>query len=461
MGLKIALFVPPSTYADWYKFPVLGLSYLKAVIKSNGHDTKIFDARFHGFNKKQLVDKIVEYGPNVIGLSAMTHDIVPGVDIIKKLKMELDDATIVVGGCHVTALPKRTLKEFPLFDYGICGEAEETFVELLDCLNNSNRESLKEIAGLVHQINGRIFVNSARETLSINKMNSLPYPDFDDYFVKGTNALGGRGDQYPMITSRGCPFKCIFCMRVLGGKIRRRSPESICDEIQFAIDNYSAHTIRIRDEIFLTNSSVSIKTLEMMISRGISEKIKWSAQTRVNFVSEKLMTLAKKAGCFKLALGVESGDDSILKQSNRGYTVDDVRRAVNIIKAANIRLDTTYIIGHPNETFETAKRTTNLAVELNTDTVAIGLMVPYPGTGVYAMAKNRDCGYRLLSENWEDYDKYGSRCLELEGLSHVQMQKLQKLAMIRFYLYNMRIKDMMSFAWKKKRGIVLLLKHNS
>jgi len=455
--MKIALFTPPATYADWYHFPVIGLGYLKAVLKKHGFDAKVFDARYHGLNENQLIREITNFQPDVIGVSTMTHDITRGAKIVSEIKKKCPNSIGIVGGCHITALPEKTLQEFPGFDYGIYGEGEKTIVELLTAVNNNPQSKLDSVEGIVCRKEQSIVVTKPRMTMSGDELDGLPYPDFDDYFPKHRKSLSGKNAQYVMFTSRGCPFNCVFCMRVLGKKLRRRSPESVCNEMEYAIKEYGAHNFRIRDELFLIKSKSSIATLELIIKKGISKKAVWSGQTRIDFITPELIDLAKHSGCYMLGIGVESGDDEILKYSMRGYTVDDVRKAVRIIKNANITLGTYYILGHPNETRESVKKTVDLAVELNTDSIAVGIMVPYPGTQVYELAKRGEAGYRLLSSNWEDFDKYGSRCMELEGISHDELIRWQKKAMINFYIKNFKIKEILSFLWTKRRGIIRLL----
>ncbi len=454
--MKVALIKPPATYADWYKWPVFGIGYISAYLKLSGIDCRIFDAYFNSWSEKETIEKVVEYSPDIIGLTAMTHEIFQASQIASQLKERLNTPT-VVGGCHVTALPERTLREFPAFDYAVYGEGEKTAIELVKFLQQSDISELSNVAGLAwRDIKGNIRVNEPREPLTSLELDMLPYPDVKDYY-NGPQALADKSSCYTMFTSRGCPYNCVFCMQVLGRKVRWRSAENIVQEMEYAISHYGAHTFNFTDEIFLFDNRQTRELLQLMIDRSLPERICWSGLTRANFVNPELVNLVKKAGCFRLELGVESGDNEILKAIKKGITVEQVRNAVRIIKDSGILVSAYYILGHPNETKETIKRTINLATELNTHTIAIGLMVPYPGTMVYEMAHREEGGYRLLSEDWSQYDKYGGRVLEVGKLTFKQLSYWQAWAMVYFYLKNFRFLDLMKFFFQYRRGIIFLL----
>jgi len=385
----------------------------------------------------------------------MTHEIIQASQMASQLKERLDAHTIV-GGCHVTALPERTMREFPAFDYAVYGEGEKTVVELMKFLQQSGISEPSNVAGLVwRDTDGNIRVNEPPEPLTSSELDMLPYPDVTDYY-DGPQSLVGKDSCYTMFTSRGCPYNCAFCMRMLGRKVRQRSAENVIQEVEYAISHYGAHTFSFDDEIFLFDNRDTRELLQLMIDQSLPKRIRWSGLTRANFVNPELVNLVKKAGCFRLEMGVESGDNEILKAINKGITVEQVRNAVKTIKDSGILVSTYFILGHPNETLETIKKTINLAAELNTNTIAIGLMVPYPGTRIYEMACRGEGGYRLLTEDWSQYDKYGGRVLEVGELTFKQLSYWQARAMIYFYLKNFRFLDLAKFFIKYRRGIVFM-----
>lgn len=454
--MKLALIKLPSTYADWYKRPVLGLAYVAAYARSNAFDSRVFDASFHSWSRQDLLNRVKAYGPDVIGLTAMTNEVNVAGESASWLKKELN-IPVIIGGCHVTALPERTLKEFPAFDYGVFGEGEKTTVELLKCLQDKTPD-LHSIKGLAFRDGDSIVVNEPRPFLSSEELDALPYPAFDDYYADDPKALAARNAYYVMFSSRGCPYNCAFCMQVLGRKVRRRSPESILGEMECVIERWGVHSFDFADEIFLFDRPETRTLLQMFIDTGLSDRMKWSGLTRANLVNPDIIALAKKAGCCRLEMGVESGDDEILKAINKKITVKQIREAVRIIKDAGIPLGTYYILGHPNETRETALKTVNLAAELNTDLIAVGIMVPYPGTKIFDMAVRGEAGYRLLTEDWSNYDKYGAQAMEIAGIPYKELAKLQEQAVIKLYMRNFRLLDGLKYFWKRRKAICFLIK---
>ena len=458
--MKIALIRLPSTYANWYRVPVVGLSYVCSFLKANGFDCKIFDAYLCSWTEKKLIEYVIQYNPDVIGISSMTHEIIRAAQCANQLKKQLKTAAVVVGGCHVTALPKRTLEEFSIFDYGVYGEGEKTSLELLKCLQYQEPIlKLETIKGLVFREGKQVFVNEPRPPSTSAELDELPSPSFEHYYGNNPRALAGENSVYGMTTSRGCPCNCAFCMRVLGKTRRQRSAQNICKEIEHAVSTYGAHTVKFDDENFLLNNKKTREILQFMIDRGVHEKIRWDCEIRPDVVTPELIALAKKAGCYRLGMGVESGNNKILEAINKGTTVEQIKIAAKIIKDAGICLYTFFILGHPYETKETIRDTVDLAARLNSETIAVGIMVPYPGTKVFDMALRGEGGYSLVTQDWSKYDKYFSdEVLKIKGLSHKDLEYWQKRAYITFYLRNFKILGLVKYLWERRSAIVFIFK---
>lgn len=414
---------------DALNHPHLGLAYLAAYLRQNDFSCKPIDAKFERIDAEKLIQVIKEYKPILVGITAMTHEIGQAAKVAKMAKEVLPAAKIVLGGAHATALPKETLQQFPAFDMIVVGEGEITLLELIKTLTQGG--DLSNVAGLAFcSSSGEIILNGPRQF--IENLDSIPFPAWDLFPPSKTHTL---------ITSRGCFGRCKFCMRVSGNKIRKRNTEKILEEFNMDIEKYGADQILVEDESFGADKNQAYPFLDALAKSGVSKKVKWVTQTRVDLVDEEFFKKLKAAGCVMVSFGVESGNEKILKEIGKGITLERARQSIALAKKVGLKTGSYFIIGHPGETKETAWDTIKFAAKINTHFVAFGIMVPYPGTEIYEMAKRGEGGYRIISSDWADFNKTIGSSLELETLSRKDLEKLQLMAYFIFYLKNLRFFD--------------------
>ena len=190
-----------------------------------------------------------------------------------------------------------------------------------------------------------------------------------------------------------------------------------------------------------------------LIRRGLHKRVRWFANGRVNTVTEDMLRHMRRAGCFRVGYGIESGNQEILKRAQKGTTLQQISEAIATTRRVGLECEAFYILGFPGETRETAMDTIRMAAALNTTTAAFGIMVPYPGTEVAEMARLGQGGYRLLSDNWADFDKHLGNAMELDTLSRSELERLQARAYLWFYLRNRRLGDLWRFVWQKRRAV--------
>ncbi|MBU1878738.1 MAG: B12-binding domain-containing radical SAM protein, partial [Chloroflexi bacterium] len=368
--------------------------------------------------------------------TAMTHEIGIVADLAGAIKAALPQATIVVGGVHPTALPLETLRDFPTFDLAVFGEGEATLVEL------AQGAEWAHIAGLAWRRDNEVVVNEPRPWLTADELNALPYPAWD---------LFPPAHTYPMLTTRGCPFTCIFCARPYGNRVRGRTVDNILGEFRWLLDDFKPGYIKVYDETFGVNQRHTAQVLDGLIDMGLPGRVRWWAQTRISVADEALLEHMARAGCDYVGLGIESGNAQILSTIAKDIDLDKARRLVRAAQRAGITTEGFYIIGLPHETRETAWDTIRFAADLNTEFVSIGLMVPYPHTEVYEMARRGEGGYRLISTDWRDFNKQLGNALELNTLSRAEMERLQLVGYSYFFLRNLRIPDFVRFCWTNRR----------
>jgi anaerobic magnesium-protoporphyrin IX monomethyl ester cyclase len=403
------------------KEPRLGLACLAAYLEMRGLQPKVIDSKLEGLDFAAALSRVKDENPDIVGLTALTPEILDAAKLAAQIKSELPQCLIVIGGPHATCTPVQTLEEFPCFDFVVRGEGEITLYELILALRG--KKELKEVEGLVFRDHETIQQNEIRPF--IQNLDELPPPAWH-LFPKATI--------YPVMPSRGCRFHCNFCARVMGNSLRVKSPQNMVREMETVYNLYHPEEFHFHDEAFTGNMEATHQFLDLLIASGLSKKIRWRAETRVDLVDYELLKKMKQAGCCWVGFGVESGNQAILKATKKGITLDQAEKAVAWAKKAGLMTGSYFILGHPYETKETIKETLDFAAKLNTSTVAFGIMVPYPGTEIASMVEGHEGNYRLLSSRWSDYGKQVGDALELTNISRRTLERLQLLGYIKFYL---------------------------
>jgi radical SAM superfamily enzyme YgiQ (UPF0313 family) len=408
------------------------LAYIAAVLESENHKVDIIDAKASNYSLKDITARYAETGSAVVGITAMTHEIHLAGEIAGRIKAQNPETTVVIGGPHSTALPERTLREFPSFDIAVIGEGEKSMLEVVRGIESGDLNGdFDKIKGISYRTNGAIVTNESRPFMSPDELNDLPFPA---WHLFPEQAL-------PMLAGRGCPFRCKFCMRVLGNKVRMRSPENVLSEIEYLYARFGKTGSWFRDETFGLSRKWTGEYLDLLEGFNRNHGIKWSwkANSRVNIADPDIYGRMRAAGCSGLDFGIESGNPDVLNEIRKDITKENAENAIRTAKKAGLKTNAFFIIGHPDETFSTAMDTIRFAAKLNTDAIAVGIMVPYPGTDIWLMAKEGKGGYKLLTEDWRFYDKYFGNTIRLERLSEKQLKMLQSLCYIWFYSRNLKI----------------------
>jgi anaerobic magnesium-protoporphyrin IX monomethyl ester cyclase len=277
---------------------------------------------------------------------------------------------------------------------GVIGEGEITFLELVrqyekNCLNN-----LDVVDGIVYRKNGQILKTRQREF--IEDLDCLPFPARHLYpplsAYRPTPASYRKLPQGILMTTRGCPSKCTFCDRaVFGSSYRERSADKVVEEIEELIYKFGAREIRFFDDTFTLNEKRVFAICNKLKERKI--KIPWTCLTKVANVSKEMLKEMKKAGCWQVLFGLESGDERILKLLKKGNTIEQNKIAVRLAKEAGLSVRADFIVGTPGETLGSLKRTLDFAIKVKVDYAHFNKFVPYPGTELYEILKQQ--GYRF------------------------------------------------------------------
>ena len=430
--MKIALVQPPPRSEfdkHWARFPGLGIAYIASSLRAAGHEIDLLDGKLAHLTVDEIVRRVVEGRPDLVGITCMTVEYPRAVQIATRIKRDRAGVPIIVGGAHVNAVGRQALEEGAAFDYACVGEGEYLVRELADALERSVEASA--IPGIVSRKGGEIAVAPPRSPPE--DYDALPFPAWDLFRPVST---------IPLITHRGCPFRCVFCSHNSGFKPRYRTPANVLDEVEEILDRYRPNRIRIEDETFGLHMGRTKAILEEIIARGFHRSISFSAQTRVDRIDEEFVRLLKTANFETLELGVESGNPDVLRETQKGITLEQVERAVGLAKANDLRVWCKFILGHPNETRETIRDTIDFIAKINPHKLSVSIMTPFPGTPIHEMARRGQGGYRLLSGGWEDFDKYSSGVLELETVSLARLKRYQIECYLNMYLRNGRFGEL-------------------
>jgi len=449
--MKIALVNPPPLRRierdDLPFYPHLGLGYLAANLEKNGFDEiLIIDAKLERKNINDVLCDLQLFHPEVLGITAMTHEIVQASKLGEQAKKLLPHCKTIIGGVHTSILPQQTLEEFPAFDYGISNEGEITLPLLIGALTQKN--DLDKIPSLSYRSDG--FVKTTPSSDWMHDLDSIPFPAWNRF---------PKAREYPILTSRGCPFQCNFC-HPYGQKVRYRSPENVIEELDWVVSEFKPDIINVYDETFGIDQERTFKLLDLMIKHAIPQRTRWWAYTRVNVATDDLLRKMKDAGAFMIGFGIETGNEEILKKSKKNIKLKRAEELVSIAKKIGLKTQTYFILGHPYETLETINDTIDFAIKLNGDLTCFGIMVPYPGTKIYEMAKNGEGGYRLIAKTWNDYNKQIGNALELVSIPRKKIERLQMFAYLKVFLKNHRYWDLVKFCWGYRRQAMgFILKH--
>ena len=451
--LSICLVNAPvlSVVEPWYDEPDFGrtgLACLAAYLREHGFDrVTIIDAKFERLGFSECVDRILSEKPSIVGYTAFTNEIKPAAYVAQKVKEELPKTCNIIGGVHVTAIPERTMEEFPMFDIGVIGEGEETLLEIVQ--NTIEGSALNGIPGTITRSgSGRLERGAVRQR--ILDQDTLPMPAWD---------LLPAAKTYFVQTMRGCPLNCVFCMNPNGRVARNRSVDFVMDELEYIINQFKPETISFGDELFSVDMDRTKSLLDAMAKKRLGDHVNWDVQTHVRFVDDEMFEKFKKAKVTRVEMGIETGDELALKAMGKGTDLKMIEGAFRLAKKHQVPFGTFFLIGQPNETVRSILTTIRLAVKMNPQLPMFGLMTPYPGTAVGKMAARGEGGYRLLSTNWDDYNKQIGGALEFKNISRWQLEVLQATAYLSVYLFNFRFVDLFRFILQYRVGIYHVIRN--
>jgi radical SAM superfamily enzyme YgiQ (UPF0313 family) len=422
-------------YGEWdlsdvksYSTP-LGILYLAASARQNGHHVFLVDAQAQGLDLSGTVQQVKGLNPAIVAITAMTISIHRAAEFSQALKKALPLVKIVIGGSHLTALPLETMQAFPTFDFGIIGEGERSFIELLNRMKAQTE--ISDIKGLVLRKGDGVVINQRQEF--IEDLDSLPLPAWDlvqDIPSHYKLSIFGTRQQRSMglVTSRGCPGQCIFCdTGVFGHRFRCHSADYVLKMITWLYKQYHIRDFLFYDDLFIGNKKRLLEICELLKKNNL--KISWSCCARVDFVNPELLKLMHDSGCWMIEYGIESATQEILDFLKKNIKIEQIKNAIAWTRKARIIAKGNFIFGSPLETKETLRQSIDLAINLKLDYFQHTFMTPLPGSKIYEIADK----YGLFKKDWRNTNTIRVNFVPC-GLTAQELRYFSKMAWRKFYL---------------------------
>ncbi len=400
---------------QYYPYPFFSC-YAVAVLKREGIKAKFLDAIAGELSTAQTMKQLKEMAPKIVVIETGTPSIYQDWRFAKLCKKELS-ALVLLAGPHVTALPVESLAH-EYVDGVLLGEYEMTLLQVYHAYMD-NGDSWRRLAGIAAKDEEGNIINNGRREL-IEDLDSLPYPERDDVpLFKYTDPTCKKYPNVCLIASRGCPFRCIFCIEpyVLYGKpsLRYRDPVAIVDEIEYVLKRYDVEEIYFDDSSFTTDKKKARAVAEEILKRGV--KVYWSCMADAR-IDEETLRLMKRSGCHGVKFGVETASEHILRAIKKPLKLEEVRRFVDLCRKVGIYTHGTFMFGLPGETEQTIKETMEFAYSLRATTYQFSVATPLPGTEFYEMAKQN--GW-LTTDDWSSFEGGCSPVIEYPLLKRDQI----------------------------------------
>lgn len=407
----------------------LYLCYTATLLQKNGYDVKYMDSVIQDLDTEKTLEKVKELNPDIIFIESVTPTINYDIQLANKIKDISPNTKIIFAGYHVTVFPEEVLKNSKI-DILVKGEQDYTTLEVVNAIRD--KKSFKKIKGISYKINNKIYHNSKRDL--IENLDELPFPDRD--LIPHQWYIEGHVTKKPftfLMTSRGCPNRCTFCLWpnvYFERKVRFRSIKNVADEIEWLIKKYSMKEIFIDDGTFNVSKERVMDFCNELLNRNI--KIIWGCSARVDCIDEEMLNAMKKTGCKLICYGPESANPRTLELTNKKITLEQTKRAIELTKKADIIAHVNFMLGFPWETREEIENTINFCIKLKPDTAQFSLVFPHPGSEMYYEALEKEWFYPEILNNWDNFEMSKGAVLK-SGIPKEELDNIISYAHKRFF----------------------------
>ena len=412
-------------------YPPLGLGYLAAIVEDEGHSVVISDLGLEPEGSlEEGVAVIASQAPDLVGITAMTNNYHSADKTCALLKARVG-CPIIVGGPHATIFPERIASD-PSVDYVAYGEGEETMRELVQAIAAEGPrppdDTLRDIRGICFASGDKVIRTPARPL--IKDLDALPFPARHLFELSRYPLYAANGERMvTLLSSRGCPYKCIYCFKgIVGHTYRQRSPNNVIHEMRHLVHEFGYRSFYFIDDLFTLDRRHLAAICSQIVEEGLD--IRWQCLARADRVTPDLLELMYRAGCREIHYGIESGNPEILANIGKGITLDQARRAVAWTSKAGILAKGYFMLGLPGDSEETIQQTIDLASDLQLDQAMFSLTTPFPGTRLWdeVVARHPGVAFDQDFSRAFYYTRYDRMIEPFLNVSDVSDERLSQLA---------------------------------
>lgn len=405
-GADIVFINPPyERIAPGYEFvkhitnrsPSLGLLHLAAEARAHGYRPAIIESDVLNLSVADVAARVVAAMPAYVGITLFTVGVWGAAAIARRIKQDRPDTRIIVGGPHISSMGPETMQRFAEFDYAVVGEGEKALTDLLRALEGRNDP--RSVPSLIYR-DGAALRTTPRSPVN-RLLDDLPMPAWDllpgfPRAYKPAIYDFPRGPVATIAASRGCPFQCKFCdTSTFGATVRHYSPAIVFDMMRHLRDTYGVRHVMFVDDLFLASKLRATELCELMLKNDL--KMTWTCTARVDTVRPDILALMKRAGCWEISFGLESGADELLQKMDKAVRVENSEQAVRWTAAAGIRTKGLFMLGYPGENRDTIRQTKEFVRRIPMTIMNLSKFTPYPGSPIY-----RDLfGTNIRDDHWE------------------------------------------------------------
>lgn len=454
VSLRVTLVYPrfgDNHHSMYFPF---GLAYVAASLQNAGHTVTVVDMEGNSLSPDTAVKLVVQSEPEMVAFGGMVTRFRYVKELALGIRKALPDVFMCAGNSGASTVPDLYLKSCKL-DCVVLGEGEITSVELADAVSSGQEWTC--VAGLAWLgTDGSVERSCAREPVA--DLDDLPWPAWDlfptENYVDSMDHRQKKVRHMEVLASRGCPFNCVYCYRIYGRNVRRRSPQAIVNELKELVRRFDIKYSGFPDDLFTSDREFVMETCRL-IRRELPD-LKWSCLGRVNTVDREMLEAMRDAGCDWISYGIESGSDRMLKRMNRGVSAQQCLEAIHLTESVGIHAEGSFIIGMFGETRDSVKETVEFCRRADI-TAPMLFVTPYPGTAIFQEAMDKGL-ITDLESFLEKMNAADELLVNLTDFSDSELRELRDWAqgtIGRSYLFRKPLSRIPSLLWKhlKLRGM--------